>query len=560
MDSTTVPPSSVSFLSSSLPSLTQFVAALAQRDERERAAQQLAQHLGVEDLVIFIRDEEIGVLLPALGFPQTFPQGRKWRSFIELVVRRHHAEGILSFPHTATLTPAYGVAFADKAVLVLLGGTPMLARVQEIVHFLPLLAAAFQGEFSTKTASTQAELARTAMEESQLVSSALELARQELQQALHQTRLALHHNEQLTEQLAGQAVELSTILETIPDAVLVCDAHGVIQRINAQGRSLFDLESGEHIQSLGPALTVFAGQRPPAFIPSVPEFLLEQAVQADRHIDLHCVLRQPHDSAEIHLLLNAVSMRPQEDVTGVVLTATDITDIHLLADMKDVFLAIASHELRTPLTTIKMMTQVARRRTERGIPVEAKHFDQIGHAVLRMERLVNDLLDVSRVQAGKLSLNSTMFDMCALCRQVAGDEQFIAEHTIVPLIPPDAISVWGDPLRITQVIVNFLANANKYSDLSSPITIELQVAETHVRLAVHDKGIGIPAISLPHIFEQFYRVPANAIQIGSGVGLGLGLFICRSIIDMHHGEIGVDSTVGQGSTFWFTLPIAPALP
>ena len=112
----------------------------------------------------------------------------------------------------------------------------------------------------------------------------------------------------------------------------------------------------------------------------------------------------------------------------------------------------------------------------------------------------------------------------------------------------------GTPIR-ERCIVNFLTNANKYSKLGSPITIELQASASHVRVAVRDTGIGIPAEDVPHVFERFYRVLTNNVQTGSGVGLGLGLYICRTIIEMHQGEIGVDSRVGQGSTFWFNVPL-----
>lgn len=556
MDFTTAQPLSASSPNNPRQGLTQYVAALAQPAERERAAQLLAQLVGAEDLVIFIRDQEIGELLPALGFPQTFPQGRKWRSFLDLVLRAQRAEASLPMPRSAMMTTACGIAYDDQAVLVLLGGNPIRADVHEVALYLPLLVAAFQGELSIKTATAQAMLARNAVAESQLVGKSLELARQELQQALHQTRLTLNHNEELNRQLAGQAAELRTILEAIPDAILACDVHGIITRINAQGRDLFDLDIGDSILSLGSKLLVFKEPRGAVLLTTVPEYLLAQAMQTNRLTDLRCVLRKSELLPEHHLLLNAVSIRMREDVTGVVFTATDITHIHHLSEMKDEFLAIASHELRTPLTTIKMMTQVAQRRTARAIPVEMQHFEQISHAVLRMERLVSDLLDVSRVQSGKLSLNLILFDLCALCRQATSDEQFGEERPIAMNIPSGPINVWGDPLRITQVIVNFLTNANKYSQAGSPITITLHAVDSHVRVAVSDAGIGIPPQDVPHVFERFFRVPTNTVQNGSRVGLGLGLYICRTIIEMHQGQIGVDSTVGDGSTFWFTLPLA----
>jgi two-component system sensor histidine kinase/response regulator len=226
---------------------------------------------------------------------------------------------------------------------------------------------------------------------------------------------------------------------------------------------------------------------------------------------------------------------------------------------KDEFMRIAAHELHTPLTTLKLLTQLMRRQLERaGVPAE-RQFTRMEHAIARMEQLISDLLDVTRIEAGKLTLRIGPCQLQELCQQII-DEQAAATNRVITFsAPDDPVDVEIDADRIGQVITNLLSNALKYSAATTPVSLTLEQDGERVLLCVRDQGAGIPPEALPHIFDRFYQAPGIEVQSGSGIGLGLGLHICREIVVRHSGQIWAESTLGSGSAFYVALPIASPL-
>ncbi len=223
---------------------------------------------------------------------------------------------------------------------------------------------------------------------------------------------------------------------------------------------------------------------------------------------------------------------------------------------KDEFMSIASHELRTPLTSLKVLTQLARRQLERaGIPM-VTHLARMERAIGRMEQLISDLLDVSRIEAGKLAMHTEPCNLKELCQQVADEQATATNRTITFTAPEEPVEVEIDVDRIDQVITNLLSNAIKYSPAVAPVSLSLERTDDTVILCVRDQGPGIPPEALPHVFDRFYRVPGIEVQSGSGVGLGLGLHICREIVERHGGHIWAESNPGSGSAFYVALPLA----
>jgi PAS domain S-box-containing protein len=236
----------------------------------------------------------------------------------------------------------------------------------------------------------------------------------------------------------------------------------------------------------------------------------------------------------------------------------------------DTFLGMAGHELKTPLTSIKLSLQLAERRFQqisRRDPTIASELapflEQSTRAewqTERLERLVNDLLDVSRIQAGKLELRPEATDLAAIVRE-AVEEQRRAEpgRALIVHFPDDLrVPVTADADRIGQVVTNYLTNALKYSPEESSVEVGIASEDHHVRVWVRDEGPGLSAAEKEHIWERFYRVKGIEVQSGSGIGLGLGLHICSTIIERHQGQVGVESVPGKGSTFWFSLPLVAA--
>jgi signal transduction histidine kinase len=224
---------------------------------------------------------------------------------------------------------------------------------------------------------------------------------------------------------------------------------------------------------------------------------------------------------------------------------------------KDKFLSIVSHELKTPLTSLKGMTQLLRRQIGRA---EASEVVGVGLAdmersIRRMEVLVNDLLDSSLIETNMFVLHRKRCNLVELCRHLIDEYTAGTGPSLAFEIPGDPIEVEVDVNRISQVIINLLSNARKYSPKGSPITMTLQQAGYETMFSVRDMGVGIPEEMLPHIFDQFYRVPSVEVQNGPHVGLGLGLYISRKIVERHGGHIDVQSVPNQGSTFTVVLPM-----
>jgi PAS domain S-box-containing protein len=235
----------------------------------------------------------------------------------------------------------------------------------------------------------------------------------------------------------------------------------------------------------------------------------------------------------------------------------------------DAFLSLVSHELRTPVTSIKSMVQLMHRQAERTATTAADGaaaFAQKQSALLqrterqmnRLTRLLDDLLDLSRIREGKLELRLEPGDLRFWVRDITEDEaashpdrRIIFESTSDAPLP-----VVADADRIGQVVVNYLTNAFKYSPGERPIRVNIQRRGEQAYVEVQDEGPGIPAEEQAHVWEIFHRVPGIEVVSGSGVGLGLGLYLCKTLIERHGGQVGVESQPSQGTRFWFTLPLA----
>ncbi len=224
---------------------------------------------------------------------------------------------------------------------------------------------------------------------------------------------------------------------------------------------------------------------------------------------------------------------------------------------KDKFLSIVSHELKTPLTSLKGMTQLLCRQIQRtdAVNVVKVGLSDMERSIRRMEVLVNDLLDISLVETNMFVIHRKKCDLVELCRHLIDEYTAGIGPSLTFEVPGEPVEVEADVDRISQVIINLLSNARKYSPKGSPITVTVQQAGYEAIVSVRDMGVGIPAERQAHIFEQFYRVPGVEVQTGPHTGLGLGLYISRKIVERHGGHIDVQSTPEQGSTFSVVLPL-----
>lgn len=228
--------------------------------------------------------------------------------------------------------------------------------------------------------------------------------------------------------------------------------------------------------------------------------------------------------------------------------------MQLLLLRKDEFISVAAHELRTPITSIKASLQILKRLID---PVEkegmlsvflTKSISQVN----RLTSLANDLLDITKIHAGKISLHFSVFSVESFFADIL-DENYEGFEIIVS----NSVSrhLRADRSRLEQVFRNFLSNAAKYSPQASKILVGAEENNGWIKISVTDFGIGIPKEKLPYVFDRYYRVNEVA---GRYSGLGLGLYICGEIVKMHGGEYGAESVEGQGSTFWFSIPVYEA--
>ena len=223
-------------------------------------------------------------------------------------------------------------------------------------------------------------------------------------------------------------------------------------------------------------------------------------------------------------------------------------------DRKDEFIGIASHELKTPLTSLKGYLQlIAAYKKEELPPIVKQYISKAGVSINKLQILINDLLDVSKIKAGRLEYSVTSLNINHLVAQCVENAAHVYPSNIFSYHPaPQEVFVKGNAERLEQVIMNLLNNAVKYSQNDKTATVTVTGFPGKVRVAVADKGIGLSKDQQTKIFERFYRVEDKKNMTS---GLGMGLYISHEIIKSHNGTIAVESEPGRGSTFYFELPV-----
>lgn len=231
-------------------------------------------------------------------------------------------------------------------------------------------------------------------------------------------------------------------------------------------------------------------------------------------------------------------------------------DAEAAVHVRDQFLSIASHELKTPLTSLLGNTQLLRRRASRDSTLSERNkqaLEVIEQQAIRLKKLIETLLDISRIQNGQLVLSSKPVDLEALAQRMMGEVQPLLRHHTIEFTGMGApLMVECDELRIEEVLQNIIQNAVKYSPAGGRIAVQTGVQQGRAYVSISDQGIGIPQQALPHLFQRFYRAENAEAQHISG--MGVGLYLVKEIVHLHDGTIEVTSTEGAGSTFTIRLP------
>ncbi|WP_223640046.1 ATP-binding protein [Corallococcus sp. EGB] len=361
-------------------------------------------------------------------------------------------------------------------------------------------------------------------------------------------RLGQYRKSSLGELLQAQAVSQAAI-DSLPDPVLVLGADGGLLNVNAAAEQMLRLRLDEGGDALG---------RVEPEVRTVLERVRAHVVGgrgAYQPRGYEEAVRVEVSSEGDRWLLPRGSPVHGEtgDVVGATLILQDVTRLRRFDELKNDLVATVAHEFRTPLTSLRMAIHLV----AEGVvgPVTEKQADLLFAAREDCERLqgiVDDLLDLSRIQSGQLQLDVREVRTEDLVEQALAAQRTLAEDRGVRLsrtVSPDVETVRVDPERLQLVLGNLVANGVKHTPHDGEVSVHVSRAGTHARFEVRDTGEGIPAQEQARIFEKFYRAPGAPAG-----GAGLGLSIARDIVQAHGGELGVVSTPGQGSTFWFTLP------
>jgi signal transduction histidine kinase len=403
--------------------LLKLIAGLSDRANRFEAANNLAGHFGCTYLFVFIIDQEIGVLLPAPGFPQTLPDGRAWQSFINNCPNDGCYSGSLPFPEKHVILPAIGFAGPENSKIILLGGNPSADEVAALKEISPILISLFTQELIHSAVTTKVAFAEKAVAQAEKLASTIDVMRTHLKDAL---------------------------------------------------------------------------------------------IQKEK----------------------------------------DKKAIEELMEKKDEFMNVASHELKTPITTLKAYLQVLQKMMPSTAQSSAGDFiNKANKQIKKLTDLVDDLLDVNKIQAGKMIYQFSDIDLATFIAEIVEQTQMTNSTHRILLQNNSKVIISGERNRLEQVLSNFLSNAVKYSPNAAEVVVKSEVINGEVKVSVRDYGIGIPADEQEYVFDRFYRVNQSSRKFN---GLGLGLFISAEIIKKHGGEIGVESNT-SGSEFYFTMPLVKVL-
>jgi PAS domain S-box-containing protein len=262
-----------------------------------------------------------------------------------------------------------------------------------------------------------------------------------------------------------------------------------------------------------------------------------------------------HDGVYRWQLSRAVAQREDKgQIQMWVGTSTDIDDIKKQEQQKDDFIRMASHELKTPVTTIKGYIQLLiGMQKDQQQTLQSAALVKVDKQVNKLTKLINDLLDLTRMETGRLQLAQRRYPISEIIHEVISDIGLVAASHRINLLLRDDFIVFVDKDRIEQVFVNLITNAIKYSPKADQVILKVYGQDDQVVIALTDFGIGIPEGDAEKIFERFYRVEGKDEK--TYPGFGIGLFIVREILELHGGKVWVSSELNKGSTFFVSLPV-----
>ena len=357
----------------------------------------------------------------------------------------------------------------------------------------------------------------------------------------------------LLEEIQRRAAELDATISSIADGVAVYGPTGEIVRMNAAAEEILGVSPEQRKLPLAERLALLRVETPQGTPFPPEETPAWRALRGETALGVVMAIHHA-DGSTVWISASGAPIRtPDGKLLGAVSIFTNITPLHELQVQREDLLHTVSHDLRTPLTIIQAQAQLLKRMLEMAGQNgrQRRSVETIVTAARRMNAMIQDLVDSARLESGQLRLERQPLDLEAFVADLLGRSREVLETGRVKVdiakgLPP----VSADPNRLERILTNLLSNALKYSPPETDVLLTGQRTDDQVTVSVSDRGAGIPGDDLPHLFDRFYRVR----RAKRAEGLGLGLYITRMLVEAHGGRIWVESEVGKGSTFSFTLP------
>ncbi|MBA3724099.1 MAG: PAS domain-containing sensor histidine kinase [Candidatus Levybacteria bacterium] len=355
----------------------------------------------------------------------------------------------------------------------------------------------------------------------------------------------------LEQKVVSQTQQLKTITDNAASCLFMLDMNGLPTFMNPAAEQA----TGYSLEEIKDKVlhTVIHHKHPDGLPYHIKVCPITNALKARKQVKDQEEMFVRKDNSFFPISFSIAPLTEDGKPHGAVLEFQDITKRKELERQKDDFIGMASHELKTPVTSMKTYTQVLRKKFEKqGDVLAAESMAKIDVQINKLTSLIADLLDVTRTQTGNLHLHQESFDVDTLVEEVVESMQLTTHKHTITIKGKRGMHMTADRDRTSQVLINYLSNAIKYSPQSSKIFVHVTGDDNEVIVGVQDFGIGIPPDKKDQVFERFMRVSGPSMETFSG--LGLGLYISAHIITRQNGRVWVESKENKGSTFYFSLP------
>jgi two-component system sensor histidine kinase VicK len=343
----------------------------------------------------------------------------------------------------------------------------------------------------------------------------------------------------------GHSAVLSAIIASTDDAIISKDMNSIITSWNPSAERIFGYRADEII-----------GQSILKLIPQdrqAEEPLILAKLKTGKRVDHFETKRLTKNGQLIDVSLTISPIRNSDGIiVGLSKIARDITDKKLEEQRKNDFIAIVSHELKTPLTSLKSYIQLAQKKArERADEFSENVLSRADSQTRKMTDMIHNFLNLSRLEEGKMSLSLSLFYLKELMEETISECLVLAPNHVIVYKECPEFKLYADREKLSQVMINLLNNAVKYSKIGTTITIDCLAEDGQIKISFADQGVGISKEDQLHLFKRFYRVKDDRIQHVSG--FGIGLYLVAEILKLHGSEIKVKSNLGEGSVFSFSL-------